>query len=75
MRLFLFTTVVLTVGRKRFLFCTVGRNYGRQFTSRFLNSRLSRRLETTVQEQERVSHTVVPEHDFSELTVEKGISF
>ena len=73
--LFAFSTVGVTVESRNYLFCTVGRDYGRQFRSHFLNFRLSRRHETTVQKQERVSHTVVSKHDFPKQTVgkQKGI--
>ena len=40
--LFEFSAVGAAVESRNYLFCTVGRDYGRQFTSCFLNFRLSR---------------------------------
>jgi len=70
-----FSTAAAAVGSRIILFCTVSREFGRQFISFVLDSLLPRQHKMTVQKSKDSIPTVISNADFSELTVEYPKAF
>ena len=72
---FQFLILAKAVGKRVFLFWTVGPDNGRQFISGFFDYQLSMSHKIAVQSKNCTLHTVISKDDFSKLTVEKAKSF